>query len=384
MRGANGPFDTHPRHEGGGGGRVGHEHICGFLQGAALSGFSPEAILEAADLPAGLYVDPWATLDGCEFQRLFLTIQREMNDVFMGFLEQPGKPAAEVEQAKARHRCATFGEAIRISTQFREAVRNDLHYDYVLDNARHEFSLVVAYKLRAGVDERLFYWHRMMQIYKFYCWLVGKRLKLNRVSFTTTAPASEVARACYDVFNCEVRFDQPENSLTFDKRYLLYPVARSEAEAADFITKYPDWFEVAGEDRSWTRQVERVLTRLRQEEIWAPTISMVAKILSLSPRTLRRQLGRENETFQAIKSRLRCDQAIKLLVTSDLPITTIAAEIGFAEPGDFTRAFIGWTASTPSGYRAKHAGRFTVVVGGRAENSVQNPRRESRTLAVSA
>lgn len=343
---------------------VGAEHIRGFLQGAVLNGYDPAVLLERAGLPAEVYEDPEATLDGCEFQRLFLTVQREMNDIFMGFLEQPGKPAADAEQVKARHRCETFGEAIRISTQFREAVRNDLHYNYVLDNDRHEFSLVVAYRLREGVDARLFYWHRMLQIYKFYCWLVGKRLKLNRVSFATPAPDNELARSCYEIFNCEVRFDQSETSLTFDKRYLLYPVVRSESEAGDFFGAHPDWFEIAGEDRSWTRQVEQVLLRLRQEQMWSPPIAIVAKVLGVSARTLRRQLGRENETFQAIKSRLRCDQAIRLLVTSDLPITTIADQVGFAEPGDFTRAFIGWTGVTPSAYRAKHSGRFRVVQGG--------------------
>ncbi len=65
-------------------------------------------------------------------------------------------------------------------------------------------------------------------------------------------------------------------------------------------------------------------------------------------------LARENESFQKIKVRVRCDLAIKLLLDSQLPISVVADKVGFAEPGDFTRAFTQWTGQTPKDYRSTH------------------------------
>ncbi len=210
----------------------------------------------------------------------------------------------------------------------------------------------MAYRLREGIDEHIFYWHRLMLIYRYWSWVIGKRVKLIRVSFATPKPGYALDYPA--LFNCEVLFEQDYNSITFDTRYLQYPIVRSENESEEFVTKNTDWLTAPGQDRSWSRQVEDVLIRLQRDDIWSPSIEQVADILAMSARTLRRLLARENETFQALRGRVRCEYAKKLLVTTDTPITVVASEIGYAEPGVFTRAFLGWTHVTPSDYRAAH------------------------------
>ncbi len=327
-------------------------YIEGLLRGAVLSGHSPETILEKAGLPRDLLADPEACIDGEELQRLLLAIETQTNDYFMGFLEQPAKPLMVWEQFKMRSRAKVFGEFIRISTQFREAIRNDVHYEYLMDRDHQEFTLTVEYKLRQGIDEHIFYWHRLMLIYRYWSWVIGKRIKLNRVSFTTPEPDY-----CLDyktLFNCEVLYGQPYNGVSFDTHYLQNPVIRRESETIDFVVDYPDWLDIPGRDRSWTRQVEDVLIRLQKEDIWYPTTDQVAEILSTTARTLRQLLYKENENFHNIKQRVRCDAAKKLLTTTDTPITLVANQVGYSEPGVFTRAFIGWTTMTPSAYRAEY------------------------------
>ncbi len=41
-------------------------------------------------------------------------------------------------------------------------------------------------------------------------------------------------------------------------------------------------------------------------------------------------------------------------MNSQLPISVVADKVGFAEPGDFTRAFTQWTGQTPKDYRSAH------------------------------
>lgn len=328
-------------------------YICGLLQGAVLSGYKAEDLLIKAGLPETLLEDPRATIDGEALLRLLQTIEYVTGDYFLGFLEQPGKMALIIEQVKSRGQSSTLGELVRLSTQFREAVRNDVHYEYLMDADEHEFTMTVEYQLREGVDAHVFYWHRLMLIYRFWSWSIGKRIKLNRVCFASPKPA--YYQDYQPLFNCEVLFDQAHNAISFDKRYLLNAVIRSEKEAPDFVLKHPNWLNVPGYDRSWSRQVEDVLVRLqREQDLWSPTINQVAEILAVSPRTLRRQLANEHEHFQGLKSRVRSELAIRLLLTTDTPVTVVANLVGYAEPGVFTRAFIGWTDMTPTAYREAH------------------------------
>ena len=332
--------------------KVTRPYIEGILQGAILNGHDIGPILEKAGLPDDLLDDPNASIDGEAFQQLLITLEAETGDYFLGFLNEPGKLAMVGQQLKLRHQCQTFGEFVRVSTGFREAVRNDVHYDCLVDEEGHEFTVNVAYQLRPGIDPHIFYWHRLMLIDRYWSWIIGKRIKLNRVTFTTPKP--DYALDYETLFHCQVLYEQPHDSLSFDLHYLHLAVVRSEQETEEFITKNMNWLVPPGQDRSWSRQVEDILIRLQHEDLWNPSIDQVAGILNLRARTLRRLLARENENFQAIRSRVRCDRAKSLLTTTDMPITVIAGEIGYTEPGVFTRAFQGWTHMTPSDYRAAH------------------------------
>ncbi len=333
---------------------IGCEYILGLLQGAVLKGHCPYALLRKAGLPESVYDDPEAVLTGVEFQRLLYAIQGELNDIFMGFMEQPGKLAMHKEQTRVRYYCGSVGEALTTTTRFREAIRSDISYDYIVDDDKHEFTLVNHYKTVEGVDAMLLHWSRLMTFCKYYSWLAGKHIPLVRACFSGPKPSEGVLENCYSIFNCDIWFNQPETSHTFDKKYLSYPIIRSEGEDMDFVINYPDWFTIPGHDTSWTRHTEQVLKRLQQDGIWSPSIAMVAGMLSLNARALRRHLAQENETFVRIKSRMRCGRAIKLLVSTELPIAEVSLKVGFAEPGDFTRAFVGWTGMSPKAYRCEY------------------------------
>ncbi|WP_427968252.1 AraC family transcriptional regulator ligand-binding domain-containing protein [Altererythrobacter sp.] len=335
---------------------LGSDFVRAFLKGAELRGYDPEALLRKAGIAPAILIDPDLRLDGRDFQHLTYTIQGEMNDIFMGFMEQPGKLGLDREQGRVRFQCATLGEALRSSTQFREVIRNDISYEYVDDAKRREFTLTVNYRVIPEVDRALFHWHRLTLIYRYYSWLIGRRIALRRASFEEPEPVEPDARRRYGIFDCERHFDASAYSLTFDRKYLLSPIIRkSEAEHVDYVLDNPDWFSIPGQGASWARQTEQVIMRLQQRGVWSPNIATVAAMLSVGARTLRRNLARDNESFTRIKARMRCDLAIAYLIATDLPITVVAEYVGFCEPPDFTHAFVGWTGLNPSAYRERHA-----------------------------
>jgi AraC-like DNA-binding protein len=334
-----------------------HHYIVGLLQGAVWRGYEPRAILTKAGISAERYDDPRATINGIEVQRLIQVIREEVGDNYLGFLDDPAKLSMDAEVGKVALQHDTLGAAIKAMSDFVEAIRNDQERYLNIDDHSGEHTYGMRSYLSGGQVQNAyyFYYYRQAWTYRFLCWLIGKRIQLTRVSFTASRPKS-----CSDhdeAFDCPVEFDSTWNSLHFHKHYLNEPVIRTMTEFnhADFTSNYPDWFRSPGRNISISNAVERVLVEKQKEKSFFPPIEIVAEILVMSPRTLRRRLAIENESYQKIKDNVRRELAQDLLVNTNLTINTIASDLGFSEPGVFTRAFRAWTLSTPSAYRREHS-----------------------------
>ena len=64
-----------------------------------------------------------------------------------------------------------------------------------------------------------------------------------------------------------------------------------------------------------------------------------------------RRLALEEETFSGLVERTRAEMAGELLETTDAPISEIARQLGYANQGNFTRAFHRWAGVSPSAFR---------------------------------
>ena len=95
------------------------------------------------------------------------------------------------------------------------------------------------------------------------------------------------------------------------------------------------------------------LVAARLEDI--PTLRSVCRALALSPQALQLRLAEEATTYSAIVDRVQREQALLLLTTSDLRITTIATRVGFSSPAGLTRAVRRWTDLSPTEYRRRRA-----------------------------
>lgn len=83
-----------------------------------------------------------------------------------------------------------------------------------------------------------------------------------------------------------------------------------------------------------------------------PDQAGLAKLLFMSPTTLRQRLMREGIRYQALKDGLRFSRATqKMLGDEYLTIQYLAFEIGFADESTFRRAFKKWSGYPPGAYR---------------------------------
>jgi AraC-like DNA-binding protein len=80
-------------------------------------------------------------------------------------------------------------------------------------------------------------------------------------------------------------------------------------------------------------------------------LAEVAQAMHVSPRTLKRRLSDHGVTFHALVSDARRTEAIRLLRHSVLTVEQIGSQLGYADAGNFCRAFKRWTGTTPGAFR---------------------------------
>jgi AraC-like DNA-binding protein len=85
------------------------------------------------------------------------------------------------------------------------------------------------------------------------------------------------------------------------------------------------------------------------------TFDDVASRLAMAPRTLRRALQGEGISFGQLYAEERARAACVLLRSTRLPLSEVAARVGFTDVAPFVRAFKRWMQITPGAYRSSFA-----------------------------
>ncbi len=102
-------------------------------------------------------------------------------------------------------------------------------------------------------------------------------------------------------------------------------------------------------------EVERVRKLLLSNIANDWKASEVASELGVSEPTLRRYLAKEDTSFTEILSDLRLGKALELLQGTDLPVTTIAYDLGFGSPSHFAERFKSRFDIPPTAIRKRMA-----------------------------
>ena len=99
---------------------------------------------------------------------------------------------------------------------------------------------------------------------------------------------------------------------------------------------------------------EDIATRC-QRLIWAysppPDRDQLAVMLDLSTRTLSRQLKECGTSYNNLLRQVQSERAMNYLNDTGMSIAEIAEQLGYSEPGAFTRAFHSWVGTSPLAWR---------------------------------
>jgi AraC-like DNA-binding protein len=240
-----------------------------------------------------------------------------------------------------------------VSIRFTQALSADIGPQLVED--RLSVKHVCTYHTIEGVDRDIFVWLRFVWIFHLFSWLIGRPVRLRGVSVRASRPVQANGFDRFALFGCPIQYDAPIDALCYDRKDLSARLVHGTlTEYQEHNAGNPDWFAMPSGRLTWRAQTENVLVDFQRSESWSTPIDAVAERLRSEPRRLRRNLAREGEGFQQIRTRLRGELAAAYLLVTDLPITMVGYRVGFSEPGSFTRNFIEWAGMTPSEYRARY------------------------------
>jgi len=164
-------------------------------------------------------------------------------------------------------------------------------------------------------------------------------------------PAPEYRREYTRVLGGLERFDEPVNSIVFDRDLLevtrphedpeFHAVLQAQAEKR--VSRLARTF-------TYTERVHEYLLGCVPSE--RQNMEAVARGLGLSARSLRRRLQEEGASYGELVERALATLAKRLIADKDRSIEAAAYEMGYSDATAFHRAFKRWTGSTPSAYRA--------------------------------
>jgi AraC-like DNA-binding protein len=253
--------------------------------------------------------------------------------------------------ARALLGARTLDEALERLSRFLRVLLPDMAVAVERQGSHARLSIAASRPLDEGLGRVFAFEWLLRLIHGLSCWLAGRGLALDAVAFPYPRPphASDYAL----IYTANSTFGAQQLEARFQANLLDLPVRRDEAALAAFLAGAPGRIATLyRRDRDTVRAVRDILFAALPA---LPALEAVAAALHLSPRSLHRRLAEEGANFRQIKDALRRDLALSRLAKTDAPVSAIAAELGYADPSAFYRAFVAWTGAAPSDYRARLA-----------------------------
>jgi len=325
--------------------------VQGMLAGLARRDQDAAKLLEAAGIAATALADPAARVPVAHYAALYNLINQELDDEAFGLFAAPMRCGSFEFLCRSVITAPTLAEAVERSARFLRLVLPDLAVALARHDSEARLSITETRPLAVG---RVFAFEWLLRLlHGLSSWLVGRSLVLDAVAFPYSRPAHADDYAL--IYTAHSSFAADASSATlvasFAANLLDLPVRRDEAALQAFLVGAPGKLSMLY--RRDREMVLRVRNCLRDALPEAMPLAEVARALHLSPRTLHRRLEDEGSSFQAIKDALRRDLAINRLAKTAQPLARIAADLGFADPSAFYRAFVSWTGMAPAHYRRR-------------------------------
>ncbi|KZX91580.1 DNA-binding protein, partial [Alcanivorax sp. HI0013] len=151
------------------------------------------------------------------------------------------------------------------------------------------------------------------------------------------------------LFRCPVRYNQNWTGLSLPLEVVDQPLRTADPAAFEHAEKLCEReLQNLVSDASVSARVRRLMLA---KQVNFPSLTVTARILHMTPRTLHRRLLDEGTSFQEILDEVRHALAMEYLKSQHMTIQELAYTLGYGDTANFRRAFKRWTGVAPSFFR---------------------------------
>ena len=327
--------------------------VTGMLAGMLRQGLDPGPLLKTLDIDLA---DTASRIPLERYAALYNRLNRQLDDEGFGLFAQPMRPGSFEFLCRGCLSASTLAEALARASRFLRIVLPDLAVTVRRTQGHAELVIAESRKFASDPNDsgRVFAFEWLLRLlHGLACWLAGRGIALDSVIFPYRKPEHFADYAL--IFTEDSRFAPtlPGGTGTliacFNANLLDLPIRRDEAALTSFLDGAPGKITLLY--RRDREMVIRVRDLLRAALPATLSLDDVAARLHLSPRTIHRRLEDEGSSFRGIKDALRRDMALARLTKTRDPIAQVAADLGYADPSAFYRAFVDWTGMSPMHYR---------------------------------
>lgn len=325
--------------------------VSGMLAGYVRRGHDPAPLLSRAGIDLA---DTASRIPVERYALLYNLCIEALDDEAFGLLPQPMPPDSFEFLCRAMLGAPTLDKALGRAIRFLRIVLPGFRVELQRDGAQARLLIDDEGRLGPLADDpaRVFAYEWLLRLlHGVASWFVGRGLALDAVRFPYPRPAHADDYAL--VYTEHSSFDAEHLVAELQANLLDLPLRRDEAALASFLDGAPG--KITTLYRRDREMVFRVRDLLRDALPHSLSLEEAAARLHLSPRTLHRRLEEEGSSFRAIKDATRRDIAYARLTKTAQPIAHIAAELGYADPSTFYRAFVSWSGVSPERFRLQLA-----------------------------
>lgn len=329
-------------------GSVSAAYVQALLDTAVTQGAARRPLLERAAIPAVQLADPGWRLDIAGLLRLFDLARELSGDEFIGLhMGMQVRPRTFSALGYAAMSCGNLGEAVALIPRFESLVYDGGSTRITVEGRQ----LRLAWRSGAADAARMRPVNEAIVAgwLSFGRWISGIRGELSAACFQHPRPSSLLPYERF--FDCPLRFDAIDNSLSFDLQLLATPLMQHDEQLRGLMEQQARerLREIRGPGLS-----SRVAAAIRQRlPHGSPSSADVARLLGLSDRTLRRRLDAEGCSYADLLTQQRRELALQYLADPGLGLADIAMLLGYSGQSAFTAAFKSWTGMPPGEYRLR-------------------------------
>ena len=321
--------------------------LIGFFEQVRASGGNASELLREAGLSTGVLHDPDLYLPYTALADLLTLAARHCGDPAFG-VRLGNRQGLDVVGALGSVMClqATLAEALRLMQRNLDFHARGVRVD--VDTGDETVGMRMTFAFEDQTDCSQLAALSLALLNRSVSQLHRAPMPPADVRLTLSEPDATAAYA--QAFSCPVTFNAGENALVYPARLLELPVDVAPELRQRLSRQWRGHWQQT-EPVTLPQQVERAITAL------LPTgdcsLELVARLLDMHPRSLQKQLRSHRESFSNLLQGTRLQLARHNLENSNIDLTTLAMNLGYAELAVFSRSFKQWTGQPPRQWRLR-------------------------------